>query len=222
MKTKWLTVVISGIVLLLVASLTSCTSTTSTTPDDELPTTPEPESEPPTTGDIQGRLIGTDTEEPLAGATIILGLVTGESECTLQSDLIASVGEDGTFALTDVPAGTYVVFYDLSEEAGGTLPEIDELKINYALIGKPPRGGSSFIPNELYDTLGGGDALMVYLEAGAQVTMEDGIITSIEGSLALTSEKYGLTMEFHDGEPITVEVKAGETTDLDIMAIVAE
>ncbi|HEY55186.1 MAG TPA: hypothetical protein G4N91_02760 [Dehalococcoidia bacterium] len=205
MKTKWLTLVISGLILLLAVSLASCTTTATTT-----------------TGDIQGSLIGADTAEPLAGATIILGLVTGESECTLQSDLIAFVGEDGTSALTDVPAGIYVVFYDLSEEAEGTLQEIDGLEIDYALIGEPPGGTSSFITNELYDTLGGGDILMQHYEAGANLTIEDGVIASIEGSFALTSFRYGLTMEFHDGEPITVEVESGETANLDIMAIVTE
>lgn len=46
MKTKWLMVVISGIVLLLVVSLASCTSTTpddATPPNDEPSTTPDDE-----------------------------------------------------------------------------------------------------------------------------------------------------------------------------------
>lgn len=210
MNAKWLTVVTSGILLLLVIPLASCA---------------------PTTGDIQGRLIGAYTEEPLAGAAIILGLVTGESECTLQSDLIASVGGDGAFALTDVPAGIYVVFYNPSGEAEETWQEIDGLNItNYALldvVGKPINqyeGVYSLITNELYDTLLAGDEIKFWYDLTA-ISDPERIIESIEGCLALASAEYGIIMQFEDvgdGEPTMLEVKAGETTNVEIMALVTE
>lgn len=207
MNTKWLTVVVSGITLLLVVSLASCA---------------------PTTGDIQGRLIGAYTEEPLAGAAIILGLVTGESDCTLQSDLIASVGEDGAFALTDVPAGSYVVFYDPSGEAAEAWQDIDGLKItDYTLldvVGQPYEGIGSLITDELYETLRAGDEIWRMRDTAILLSPEQ-ILISIEGSLALASVRYGITIQYEDiedGEPTMLEVKAGETTNVEIMALVAE
>lgn len=209
MNTKWLTVVVSGITLLLVVSLASCA---------------------PTTGDIQGRLISDETGEPLAGAAIILGLITGESECTLQSDLIASVGGGGAFALTDVPAGSYVVFYDPSGEAAEAWQDIDGLKItDYTLldvVGQPYEGIGSLITNELYDTLRAGDEIMFMQDITVMFDyVPEQILTSIEGSLALASVRYGITIQYEDiedGEPTMLEVKAGETTNVEITALVAE
>ena len=187
--------------------------------------TPSPTSPPTSTislGALKGKLMGDKTQEPLAGAAIILGQVTGEAECTLQSDLIASVSEDGSFELADVAPGIYVVFYDPSGEVKGAWQGIDKLKVNYVLIGKPHKGLSSFITNELFNTLGGGDILIGHYSEKLNGKFEDGIIKSIDGSFALTSKKYGITIQFEDGEPIVLEVKAGETTYLEISAMVTD
>lgn len=150
-------------------------------------------------GEAQGTLVGFESQKPLAGATIILCLVNNEEECTLQASLIATTEEDGTFKLPS-PLGKYIVLYNTSGEAKEGWREIDQLKINYKLQGRRPRTPTSFITDEFYDTFGGGGGGVVH--KGTSVSFSDGIIESVEG--AFTSEKYGLTMEFHDGKPIEV------------------
>jgi hypothetical protein len=231
-----LIVVIVIIVILLLLSLTGCTSTaSSSTPAFTQTTTTEPtatestptaptttEPELPTTGNIQGRLISVETQEPLVGATVILGLVTGESECTLQSNLIASADEYGAFQLADVPPGMYIVFYDPTGNEKEAWSEIDKLKIIYELIGKQHKVASYYITNELYDTLGGGGKLIGHYGAGATIRINNGIIESITGSHAFTSLKYGLTIQFTNGEPTSLEVKAGETVSVDIAIMITD
>ena len=165
-------------------------------------------------GEVQGKLVESESQKPLAGAAIILCLVNNEEECTLQVSLIATTKEDGTFKLFGVPLGKYIVLYNTSGEAKEGWREIDQLKINYKLQGRRPCSPTSFITDEFYDTFGGSGK--VFMQKGASVTLRDGIIESVEG--AITSEKYGLTIEFHDGKPMMLQVESRKTSHIEVIA----
>jgi len=192
---------------------------TGTVPAPE-PTATKPAPEP-TSGSVQGNIISAETQQPLAGAAIILGKVTGESECALQSELSASADANGNFEIAEVPAGSYVIFYDPSGEAKASWQEINGRMISYGLIGKSPMNPQSCITKELHETLGGGGAVAVTAQK-LTVNFTDGLMTSLKGKLTITSKKYGLTIDFNDGKPLTLEVKAGETSDLLIKALSTE
>jgi hypothetical protein len=85
---------------------------------------------------VKGKLIGTTSQKPLAGGTVILCLVSGETQCTLQTDLTATAQEDGGFELTDIPAGQYVVLYEPSGEFKETWEDLDGVTLDYKLTTK--------------------------------------------------------------------------------------
>jgi hypothetical protein len=249
-------VVTTSIIIIIALLLVGCTSTSSNS------TTTPTETITPTTGDIQGKLLSANTTEPLAGAAIILGLVTGELECTLQSDLVAVVGEDGTFELVNVPPGTYVVFYDPSGEAKDSWENIDKLKIDlrWYVLGPavstldgatyfdssgsvvpvvsevdgafifntpfnkiytelpPYEGPGTYINGDFFITFGGGGTVVITDGKGIRWFGEYALW--IEA--AFSSIKYGLTLEFHETNPLSIEVKAGETSNIEIMAMVTD
>lgn len=201
-------IIIAGLIVIIaiiaiLAAVMGCWEKEATTFISSQSIVPVPVSaSTPTTklGEVQGKLEESESQKPLAGAAIILCLVNNEEECTLRASLIATTEEDGSFKLSGVPLGKYIVLYNTSGEAKEGWREIDQLKINYKLQGRRPRSPTSLLTDEFYDTFGGGGDVIVH--KGTSVPFSDGIIESVEG--AFTSEKYGLTMEFHDGKPIGV------------------
>ena len=165
------------------------------------------------TGVVIGRLIDPESQKPHAGALIILGRISVEGECNIKANLVSSTDDHGKFSLSGVPSGAYVLFYDLSGKARATLKSIDGLRIIYRL-GRH-RSFGSVMTEEFFATFGGGGAVFCRSETTAKI--KDGKIISLDGSFS--SEKYGLTIDFHKGKPIIVEVKPGETTELEIKAL---
>ncbi|MEE9324611.1 MAG: hypothetical protein V3U90_03540 [Dehalococcoidia bacterium] len=160
-------------------------------------------------GAVKGKLIGADSQRPLSGAAIILCLFTDERECTLQASLIATADESGEFQLSDVPPGSYVVLYDPSGGAKAGWEEIDGLKIKYGFTDV----GLGGVTREFIDSFGGGS---ITIQEGTGWTYSDGELVAMDGSYV--SEKYGLTMDFHMEEPVTIEARRGETTEFELRA----
>lgn len=157
--------------------------------------------------------MGAKTQRPLAGAAIVLCLITGERECTLQADLAARVGEDGSFELSEVPPGVYVVLYDPSGKAMEGWKEIDQMMINYEI----DKRNRIPLSDEFHEVFMAGGMLTVH---NLSVTFKEGEVVDFDG--AVTSSKHGLTMEFYDLNPIMVDVKPGETSNVEIAALATD
>lgn len=208
---------LSGVILITML-LVGCGGSAAT-PVSEAPiptATPVPPTSTPTpevtTGIVQGKLIGAESQQPLTGAAVVLCLVVGEKTCVLQADLVSISGEDGKFELTEVLPGSYVVLYDPSAKASSSWKEIDGLEMILKLEGLS--GFPSSARTELFSTFGGGGGIR--FQKGTTLEFKDGVVVGGDGSIR--SEKYGLTMDFHEGKPITIEIQLGKITELEIRA----
>jgi len=115
--------VLSAGLLALLALLSACAPIPipTPTPTDTLePTTtarPTPTATP-STGKIDGALIGRDSGNPISGALVVLcAVVEDGKKCEVQSDFRATTDAAGAFQMYDVPPGTYTLAY--AEEAAG-------------------------------------------------------------------------------------------------------
>lgn len=178
-----------------------------------------------TTGVLKGRLIGAESGKAQARAAIILGLMTTEKKCSLKADLVTVVEENGSFQISNVPAGSYILFYDLSGKAKPGWKDINglEISINFdCLVAGQLKGmpGVSIPPEweserkELFSTFGGGGTIIT--EEGTTYEFKDGVPFVTEGSFV--SEKYGLQIDFRGGKPIVVEIKPESITSVEIKA----
>lgn len=104
------------------------TATPTPIPPTDTPT-PTPSPTPTPTPEVRGSLIDAETDEPLAGARIILCLQDSESSCCIDSDLSTMTDENGEFAIQVPGPGDYVVFYNVS---GDMRPGWDGLCLDYA------------------------------------------------------------------------------------------
>lgn len=230
-------------ILLLVLFLVSCTSTPSSStptftqtltssspPESTIPTptltlTPTP-TPTLTIGDIQGKLLSANTSQPLAGAAIILGLVTGEFQCTLQNSLVTTSDNSGNFHFSEVTPGTYVLFYNPSGAANISFTQINNLVLPYKLIGETPFSRNA-LTKEFHEAFGDAALLIRYepqfsMTVGYDDALQKEVIKKIAGTFEYVSKKYGIVMQFKDGEPITLEVKVGKTTNIKISALVTD
>jgi hypothetical protein len=101
-------------------------------PPTDTPTpapTPTPSPMPTPVPEVRGSLIDAGTDEPLAGARVILCLQDSESSCCLDSDLSMVTDENGEFAIQVPGPGDYAVFYNVSGDMG---PGWDGLCLDYA------------------------------------------------------------------------------------------
>jgi hypothetical protein len=164
------------------------------------------------TGCLRGVIMGADSNKALAGAALILCQSKSDGECSIQAELIATSDEKGRFVFNLVPPGKYVVLYDPLGKAVSTWKTINGLTINYKL--GQPKNFDSFMTKEFYETFGGGGAIVV--RKGTKGAFKDGKVASVDGSF--TSIKFGLTIDFRDGKPPTVEIVQGKTVEIEIKA----
>lgn len=228
-KPLWQMVGVSFVMLLLAACGTPIATTglePQTSTPTSVPATATPRAVPtstlvppaPTrrekTGTAQGNLIGAESAQPLAGAAVVLCSVVAEQTCMLRADLVSISTEEGSFELTEVPPGSYVVFYNPSAEASSTWEELDGLEMILKLEGLGLSRFPSPARTELFSTFGGGGSIT--WQKGTSIGFDDAGV--LEGDGSIISEEHGLTMDFHEGKPITVEVQPGETTAIEIRA----
>lgn len=165
----------------------------------------------PSSGVLRGALIGAESQTPLAGAAIILCLVGTDRKCTLQADVATTTGDGGLFELSGIPPASYAIFYDPSGDARAGWQEIDGLEISLKIEGavmfaSPER-------TEFFSTFAGGETITISPDTSIGFDAE-GNVTG-EGSVIF--DKYGLTLQFRDGQPLVVQVQRGKTTELEIM-----
>jgi hypothetical protein len=140
----------------------------------------------PTTGTVEGRMVGQKSHKPLAGQLIVLCEIAKEPACNLRPKLKATTDADGTFVVKDVPPGRYTVTHmRFSDKADARLKE-----------------GTFIDPT----------ARPVDVTGMVDIGL-DGKLANIRG--AVTHLKTGLTFEFEKGKLSIAEVRVGETTKVD-------
>jgi hypothetical protein len=156
--------------------------------------TREPEPAPParvapTTGAVQGQVVGHKSDKPLADQLVVLCEVTAEPKCTLRAALNATTGSDGRFEIRGVAPGRYTAGHAVaSEKLKGNLKDASTVD--------PTTAG-------------------VLAEAVIDIGM-DGKPTNIRGGVQ--DQASGLTFEFRAGKLSIIDVRAGATAKLDIGA----
>ena len=164
-------------------------------------------------GGVVGRIQGADSKEPLAGAAVILCPVTVEHTCLLTAALSTVAGEDGSFQMTDVPAGRYFSFYDRTGGAKENWEDSDQSELIINLQGLENRFRSE-ARTQLFATFGGGGGISE--SKGTVTRYKDGKLAGGDGSIS--SLALGLTLEFRELKPLQIEVVAGEEANLNIEA----
>ena len=173
--------------------------------------TPVPPTDTPASamGSVQGALIKKESSEPIAGAYVLLCAVldpaASEPECLLRASLTTVTGTDGSFELASVPQGAYVVVYGLSDEAQGSSQTWDGRSVHY-------RSAVMDATGKAIDPFGGKKGVRSSDEGTVDIT-GDGIFI-VNGSI--TSLEFGLSIEYHQREPLTVSVTAGQTAQITV------
>lgn len=156
--------------------------------------------------------MGDESRRALAGAAIILCLVGTERKCTLKADLSGAADEDGNFELANTPPGLYAVFYDPSGSARAGWKETNGLEISLKIEGVALFSGPERV--EFYSSFGGGESIGISPHTSIGFDAEG----DVTGDGSFISEKYGLTLQVHDGQPLIVQIQPGEITEVEIMA----
>ena len=175
---------------------------------------PAPESEPPTeTGAITGTIVGEDSGEPLAGATIILASLKESREDGDLYELVASpvavTDSDGSFNLKEVPVGTYLLVHAGEGELKAEPEEWDGVEIENMRMEFDQLTADFVMSNEgkfWEDDLGGfGEQEMITRDNGLDL---------VNGSI--TSKSLGITIMAVDSRlaPV-VEVAKDETARIE-------
>ena len=143
----------------------------------------------PTTGSVEGRIVGQKSQKPLVDQVLVLCQLTAEPQCTLRAALKATTTSEGTFVIKEVPAGHYTIVYAKSSEKA-----LSQLKDGVMI---DPTAGP------------------VYVSAGTVVDMGgDGRLANVRGAV----KKGGLTFEFRKGNLLMVEVTAGGVAKSEVSA----
>lgn len=179
-------------------------------------------------GDIEGNIVGAGTEEPLQRANIILCLLPEDESnflCTLQAAPTAVSDSSGTFTISNVPVGNYVLMYGLPGELVFSADEWEGVRVTKA---EPCMRNmhnavcqSSEDPEGVFWKEGGtliGDAIF---KLGSPDEEPESTVVSTGGGAytfqgAVRSDHTGISIMIVKGElaPV-VHVKAGETTDIE-------
>jgi hypothetical protein len=183
--------------------------------------TPSPRPTPtptlvPTTGGLSGTLTVKKTGAAVVGAWIVLCKVAGSS-CHTSADLVAKTLADGAYSFDEIPSGSYVVFYStlktLKPAASNLAVDVNDKSadcIGEAFYGSRSASCSGSTPFS--------DDAGLKLEAGGTINISLGnseTAYSIDNG-AVTSPKYGLTLVFVSGKPLSVDVAPGLTATLGV------
>jgi len=68
-------------------------------------------------GEVKGKLLEEENLLPLKGALVVLAQYRSENEWVLNADFATTTDNDGSFILSDVEAGEYLVLYERTGEA---------------------------------------------------------------------------------------------------------
>ena len=153
--------------------------------------TPMPSPTPTPAPEIKGTLIDTETDEPLAGARVILCLQDSPTSCCMDGDLSVKTNELGEFNIQVPGDGEYVVLYNVS---GDLRPDWDGMCLDYSKSSALMPGLQEDL-RSMWDSLGGGTMSMcMQVWAGKEgwstnvysVTQDLGFVSMWDKPLAVT------------------------------------
>ena len=168
-------------------------------------------------GVIKGKLIGKNTQQPIMGTTVILCGVIPENtkKCQVLPDIKSLSQNDGSFSLENVPSNTYAIVYATSKSADPK--SWKGVIFNYPIAEESPT--IIFYPSEVpmgdnvdfslvEDPFGGDKGISIF---GTIMSIFSDHDLNFEGFImkegSLTSNEFGLTLEFVDSHPIVVKVE---------------
>jgi hypothetical protein len=176
-------------------------------------------------GAIKGKLIGKNTQQPIMGTTVILcGVIPEDNEkCQVLPDIKSISQNDGSFSLENVPINTYAIVYATSKNVD--TKSWKGIILNYPIAGKGSTlisypSGVLIVDNVDFslveDPFGGdkGISIIGRIDNIINVHVLNQFVgfIMIEGSL--TSNKFGLTLEFVDSHPIVIKVEDNKATEI--------
>jgi len=171
--------------------------------------------EPAATGNgtFTGRLLDRDTENPVAGAGIILCLDT-DGSCTTDAALSAQTGSDGEFEIADIPPGKYVILYNPN---GINAQSTDKIlvEVNSRSAACIASGFMGSAPADCQGSIPFMDDPNLMLKGNASIAITESDLSLSEGSIY--SQKYGLHLDFKDSQPLSVEIQAGDAVENDLL-----
>ncbi len=206
----------------------TATPTNTPTPTNTVTQTPVPTYTPtytstvtPVPGKINGLIVGTNTGRHLVDALIILCLVSEPEEeyssCILQAFPIALSDANGTFKISDIPPGIYVLTYALPGELAVLTDNewkgIEVVYPDFIFWGD----GVALSPSSVEST--------GFWESGAEmlsdftvniVETEDGHMKLFMGEGSIQSINLGISIMFEDNQMAPeVHVQEGDTIDIE-------
>jgi len=162
-------------------------------------------------GRIEGTIVGADTGEPLENTQIILCLQSEQEEslCILQAAPTTVSDSNGTFRLSRVSAGSYLLMYGMPDELASTSDEWGGVEVGPTTL--TLNGLGRFVPT--------GEGMFWedgWETVGNEYTSESTPSFSILGDGYIRSNRLGISMmvENMDRAPV-IEVCAGETTQIE-------
>jgi hypothetical protein len=165
------------------------------------------------TGSFTGRLLDHSSQDPVAGAGIVLCLDTGDS-CTIDATLSAQTGSGGEFEIADIPSGKYVIFYNFN---GINTEFVDEMvvEVNSGSADCLGSGFAGSVPAECEGSIPFADDPKLMLKGDSRIEITETAFSVIEGSVY--SQKYDLHLDFNDSKPLTMEFGSGDTVNYDLL-----
>lgn len=152
--------------------------------------------------------MGKETQNPIPDAIVVLCAIiqSEDKKCQFRPDMIASTGQDGSFVVTSIPAGNYVVVYALGKDADPK--SWKETTVNYG----------PFALDAPFDPFGGNQSSRLVDGFQFTTTRRDDKLVAVPGEGALVSIALGLTLEYVGGDPVSAQVASGRTAEVEIRA----
>ena len=160
----------------------------------------------PTTvrGEVKGKLLEEENLLPLKGALVVLAQYRSENEWVLNANFATTTDNDGSFILSDVEAGAYLVLYERTGEALTTQESWNGKELNFLdnmiLVCQDSETQAEFAYAPIRNNI-------TYPGHGHVVILEWGLILEYKESAA-----------FGEGTPMQIEVEPDQITEIEILA----
>jgi len=175
------------------------------------PSTAKPK--PTSGGQLTGKMVWLTGGTPVVGTGIMLCRMSGD-RCQAEADLATTTQGEGAFEFQNLDAGKYVILYNpngLSPQAAGLNLDLSDQSLQCLVEGMT--GSASASCQGSVPIFGDGG---LSIQRGSSLGVSASGFTFEEGSLV--SEQYGVYLDFANGEPISVEIRAGQTTETVVKA----
>ncbi len=176
---------------------------------------------PPSTGSVQGKLVEAPlrddaVERPnLTNVLVVLCLKTAKNHCTVDADLSTRSNAQGEFTFDSLVPGEYIVLYSpflLTNESTYWI-HWDGRRLDFS---DAESLFNSLAPGDKTIFINGGPDGGVGVTLGAAGKWQ---LTTVSANTAIWSNIHPLIVEFvGEQEPLTVNVKAGQTSQLTIQS----